>query len=89
MDTDAVINEILAIAEDRWGACPEELPETLYRGTKGWAGFIEGLQRAHLLLALRRLHVPLRAAVALTWWCPWRLLPRFDPNKWWAERSDH
>lgn len=89
MDTGDVMAEMLGIAEDRWDECPEWLGEALTKSAKKWYALILHLQRLHVALILDRLHVPPRMAFFLAWRWPWRLLPRFDPDKWRAERSDH
>ncbi len=88
MKTDPIITEILGIAEDRWDECPEWLGEGLTKTVKKWYALILELRRHHVAVILDRLHVPVRMAIFLAWKWPWRLLPRFDPDKWRAERRD-
>ena len=89
MDTDAVIAEILAIAEDRWNECQEELLEPFREMAQVWWSLILSAQRLHLVLILHSLHVAPRLGIFLAEHCPWRLLPKFDPDRWWAKRRDH
>lgn len=89
METEDVMAEALGIAEDRWDEQPDYLPGTFLATAGAWWELVLTLQRVHLMVILNRLHVAPRVGMFLAKHWPWRLLPRFDPDKWRAERSDH
>lgn len=89
METEDVMAEMLGIAEDRWDELSEQRAEPFRDMAKVWWLLILSAQRRHLVLIMNSLHVAPRLGMFLAKHCPWRLLPRFDPDKWWWERSDH